>query len=190
MQQAKKLLEPGLIKDPCAATLDSAIDVAMGTSDLQMAKRLAEIVSIGPHAKNSNLHHSLGFLLLPRWHGQPGASEAYRDSAAKRVGGAAGDVLYAQLVIEMFEVHGLGQPLSRSMRIDLARVVSGVESYYQSHSHPELMDRAVLLTAIERDFDACKRLLKLKADKQLLPSQFISRSPKNFHTIETELSNR
>ncbi len=188
MRQAKSLLTPFLNKEPSAATLDSAIDVAMGTGDLVLAKRVADIIAAGEHSKNANLHHSLSFLLLPRWHGKPGAAEAYRDLATKRLDGKAGDILYAQMAIDMFDVHGWGQPLSKAMEVDIDRVVEGVEAYYENHTHPDLMDRALIFTAMEQEWDQCKRLFRVKTDKKLLPSKIVLQSPKNFTTIEREAS--
>lgn len=187
LQQARTLLEPFLAGEPSATTLDSAIDIAMGTGDMQLAKRLADTLAKSSHIKNSNLQHSLCFLLLPRWHGKPGSAEAYRDSVVDKLELKEGDILYAQLVVNMFDTHGWGQQLSQVMKVDLEKVVSGVEAYYETNTHPELMDRALLFTAMERDFDLCKRLLKVKADKQLLPSNTVARSPMNFRTIEREL---
>lgn len=188
MRQARTLLEPLLAKgNPSAATFDSAIDVAMGTGDMQLAKRLADQLAKSSHVRNSTLQHSLCFLLLPRWHGKPGSTEAYRDSVVDKLGIREGDILYSQLVLSMFDVHGWGQQLSQVMKVDPERVVLGVEAYYESSTDPELMDRALVFTGIERDFELCKRLLTLKADKQLLPSNTVARSPGNFRTIEREL---
>lgn len=187
MSYALDLLQPMLAKEPSAATLHSAIDVAMGTGRLDIARDVSKQVIAGKHAENSKLHHAIGFLLLPRWHGKPGSSEAYRDSVDATLGGAVGNAMYAQLVADMLIVHGFAQPLSTQMEIDLQRVLDGTEAYYQTHTDATLIDSVILLMTIEAKNDWVTRLLKLKFDKQLTPSQTVASSPGTFRSIERQL---
>ena len=187
MSYAFDLLQPMLAKEPSAATLHSAIDVAMGTGRLDFARDVSKKVIAGKHAENSKLHHAIGFLLLPRWHGKPGSSEAYRDSVDAKLGGAVGKAMYAQLVADMLAVHGFAQPLSTQMNIDLQRVLDGTEAYYQTHTDATLIDTVILLMTIEAKNDWVTRLLQLKFDKQLTPSQTVASSPETFRSIERQL---
>lgn len=187
MSYAFDLLQPMLAKEPSAATLHSAIDVAMGTGRLDFARDVSKKAIAGKHAENSKLHHAIGFLLLPRWHGKPGSSEAYRDSVDAKLGGAVGKAMYAQSVADMLAVHGFAKPLSTQMDIDLQRVLDGTEAYYQTHTDATLIDTIILLMTMEAKNDWVTRLLQLKFDKQLTPSQTVASSPETFRSIERQL---
>jgi hypothetical protein len=55
-----------------------------------------------------SFHNSAVYHLLPRWYGKEGDWENYASSVADKVGGEAGDVLYAQIIwrMELLRVHG------------------------------------------------------------------------------------
>jgi hypothetical protein len=53
-------------------------------------------------------------MLLPRWVGEPGEWEAFAAASANRVGGEAGDVLYAQIIWQMHELRLFGNIFSES----------------------------------------------------------------------------
>lgn len=189
MQSAAELLEPLLDDEPMAGTLRALIDVAMATGRLDLAGKVAKQLEFGKHAQNSELHHALAFLLLPRWHGSIGSSEAYRDKVARQLGGAEGDIMYAELVIEMLGTHGFDQPLSTRMTIDLQRVLNGTLAYYKTRSDANLIDSTILLMALEGKTDWVTQLVKLKSEKQLLPSATAAASAQTFQSIETKLGN-
>jgi len=189
MSNAYDLLKPMLAKEPSAATLHSTIDVAMGTGRLDLARGISKKVLSGKHAENAKLHHAISFLLLPRWHGKPGASESYRDSVDSKLGDAQGKAMYAQLVADMLVVHGYSQPLSKQIDVDLQRVLEGTEQYYQNHTDSTLIDSVILLMNIEAKNEWVTRLLQLKFHKQLLPSQTVASNPETFRSIERQLGN-
>lgn len=187
MQSAAELLEPLLDDEPMAGTLRSLIDVSMATGRLDLAGKVAEQLEFGKHAQNSELHHALAFLLLPRWHGSIGSSEAYRDKVARQLGGAKGDIMYAELVVEMLGTHGFDQPLSSRMTIDLQRVLNGTLAYYKTRTDANLIDAAILLMTLEGKTDWVTQLVKLKSEKQLLPSVTAAASAQTFQSIEQKL---
>ena len=73
------------------------------------------------------------------------------------------------------------------MEIDLQRVLDGTEAYYQTHTDATLIDSVILLMTIKAKNDWVTRLLKLKFDKQLTPSQTVASSPGTFRSIERQL---
>jgi hypothetical protein len=186
IRTAYQKLLPLLDDQPSASTLRLAIDVAMASGNLNLARELSKKIQSGPHVDNPGLHNSLAFMLLPRWYGKPGNSEGYRDSVADTLGGAQGDILYAQLVALMIDAHGLAKPLSTYIEFDAQRVVAGTERFYQRHTSPELLDKVVLLLAAEKKRDLVKQLLHLRAEKGLVPSVIAATAAVAMRTLEQQ----
>ena len=188
MQSAAKQLEPLLADDAMAGTLRSLIDVAMATGQLELAGQVARHIETSQHIQNCELHQALAFLLLPRWYGSDGSAEAYRDKVAKQLGGAAGDIMYAELVVRMWPAHGVDRPLSSQLTIDLQRVLDGTLAYYQTGTNSELIDTVILLMSFEGKADWVAQLVKLKSEKLLVPSATAAANPRAFQAIERGLT--
>ncbi len=185
MNSAKSILKPMLNKkEVTVSTLANLIDIGMATQDLDLIKEITKKIEGSKFDKSPNLHHAIAFLLLPRWYGEPGMAEAYRDTVCNRIGGAEGNILYAQMVERMLGVLGTSGPISNSYDVDLYRVMAGARAYYEERSEPDLIDAAILIMTLEKSYVDVEELLLIKFDKQILPGKFITQLPDKFAEIE------
>jgi hypothetical protein len=107
---------------------DVALDEGWSKSDYE--KLFAAAVQNYPdffeyYAEKSNY-------LLPRWYGAPGDWEAYVESAADKVGGEEGDVLYARLVWSMIQQRAYNR-IFEETRISWARSRRGLELLHKRY---------------------------------------------------------
>ena len=72
-----------------------------GTPREQYEQFFEEAVSAFP--TYANFYKNRAYYLLPRWFGAPGEWEAFAAASADRIGGGAGDILYAQIIWSMHD---------------------------------------------------------------------------------------
>ena len=77
------------------------------------------------YAKKSNY-------LLPRWYGVPGDWEEYVESAADKIGGEEGDVLYARLVWRMIQQRAYSR-IYKETKISWARTKKGFDLLHKRY---------------------------------------------------------
>lgn len=192
MQLAKQAVVDLLAApQPMAPTYKAAIDIAMTTGNgLDAPRRLAQLILASDHALNSQLHHAIAFLLLPRWHGEPGMSENYIESACKRAPPTLQDAMYAQQIAMMVPALGYNPPISTQMKVDLARLLKGTKDYYELRDDADLVDVVILILTVEGDNEAVRELLELRASKRMLPSEHAAVRASTFRQIEKIIGDR
>lgn len=141
-----------------------------------------------PFGKNPAIFNEIAFTLLPRWFGNPGDSEAYRDSLCDSIGGVEGDILYSQLSVHLYDSAQRTGPFSKSLNVDTTRFMKGVVAYYGQHSDPDLLDGAIFHMGLEGDKEAVDSLFKIRHDKSIGPGLFAIRRSARLSMIEGGVS--
>lgn len=178
----KPLLESS---DTIAATYASAIAIAMaGNAPLDEMRKLAVKLSKSRHAENAELHRAIMQYLLPRWHGQPGMTEAYALNVAAALQRSDGDALYAKMIADIGRFGGDRGPVTLDMEIDFDRLVDGTKQYYEKWNDSDVMSQTLLLLYLSRHTDPIAELLRLRAEKHILPDAASNASWQNFRNLE------
>ncbi len=178
----QKLLES---PQPSAPTFRSAIDIEMATAkSLDGPRLLATRLLESRYVNDPQLQHAMAFMLLPRWHGTPGMSEAYLQTVSKRVDKSLANEIYAQQVALLMPMLGFAEPVTNQLEIDLAKVLAGTKDYYQHSQDSTLLDTVVLILAVEQKFDWVNELLELRARKRMMPSAVAALHTLSFRNIE------
>ncbi len=111
-------------------------------------------------------HAEITGRLMPRWGGKPRDSEAYAARIANKIGGAAGDVMYAKLadvVNEKVYFHEL-----RERGFDIPRIVRGAEILYQEDpSNEDYIDLLMHYAYRSGDIKTCERLAKTVSESRM-----------------------
>jgi hypothetical protein len=128
--------------------------------------------------------------LLPRWHGQPGMSEAYATNVAQQLQGRDGDAVYAKLICEISRFQGPNGPVTVDMNLDLERLFQGTKAYYSKWSDPNVMDMTLLLLHLAKDTDHIEELLRLRAEKRILPGTTARAGWKTYRAIEASIEGK
>lgn len=189
-QKAQIELKPLLGQpDTIAATYKSALDIAVATgASRDSMRRLATEILSGPHAANTDLHKSVMQYLLPRWHGEPGMSEAYATNVAKQLGNArGGDAVYAKMVADISDFSGPNGPVTVDMDIDLDRLFQGTKDYYAQWNNPNVMDLSLVLLHLSQRTGEIEELMRLRAAKRILPGAAARGGWKTFQAIEASI---
>ena len=96
-----------------------------GTPRAQWEELFAQSVAAFPGY--TRFYLAMANFLLPRWYGAPGEWEAFAAASADRVGGEAGDMLYAQIIWQMHEIRIFGNIFKESAA-EWPRVQRGFEA--------------------------------------------------------------
>jgi hypothetical protein len=97
IEETRKLVVPIADSDnppPETFTLLFAVAMAQSWDREEVDKYVEKLMKVAP--RHSSAHMQVVQLLMPRWGGKPGDSEAYAARIADRIGGAAGDAIYAR----------------------------------------------------------------------------------------------
>ena len=185
MAEAKQHIDALLSADrPMAVSYEQAIKIAMATSEsLENVQRLAGDILKGDHAENANLHNAIALLLLPRWHGEPGMTEAYLENVARRIGGNAGDVVYAKAVLSLSSISSGNAPVTAELNLNIDRLVNGTKSFYETRTDPDLIEGMITLLSLKTKKPQVRELFQLRADKRIPPGTTSSRNSVGFQSI-------
>lgn len=108
----------------------------------------------------SDLHFSRVHYLLPRWFGKPGEMERYAAQVSDRLGGEAGDILYARIVWSMLEDRFTSNIL-RDTQFSWPRTHKGLIALMKHHPHSLVVASAYAeLACLERDRSTAKDLFQ------------------------------
>lgn len=173
MQQVRTLVRP-LLNDsvPPTRAFNLGFDVTMSLSlGVDITESLAERMLRTPVRLSTTAHAAVALSLLPRWHGQPGDSEAYIEKICDQLGGPTGDRMYAQLILGLVAYYPGEEPVSQVLELDPARLARGLEAYYEVQHSDRLAARALRVYARENDWDNYRRCLTVFNDKRIFLSE-------------------
>jgi hypothetical protein len=169
---------------PVAVSYQQAIDIAMATSEpLEVVQRLAGDILKGDHAENAELHNRVALLLLPRWHGEPGMTEAYLENVARRIGGNTGDVVYAKAVLSLSAIRSGDAPVTAELNLNVDRLVNGTKSFYENRTDPDLIEGMITLLSLKTKKPQVRELFQLRTDKRLPPGATSAKNAVGFQSI-------
>ncbi len=157
MLKAVELLRP-VLKHPEPPTRAYALayDCAMSLGmSLDIVRNLNRNMMLSSVKYSPSAHSAVVLLLMPRWHGNPGDSEAYINMIADKLGGEAGDSMYAQMVLFMDQFYSSKEPLIDNVEYDAERLVKGLKAYYKRPRSADYLQRALRVLAKEEKWTWC-----------------------------------
>lgn len=115
------------IATKCPVFYSTRLGVALGDGTTREGNDQLFEEAVSAFPTYTNYYRNRAYYLLPRWHGEPGEWEGFAEASADRLGGEAGDVLYAQIIWSMHDSRVFGNMLKEA-NVNWPRIQNGFEA--------------------------------------------------------------
>ncbi len=181
LEKASRLLnESARLEEKCPEWYLAALAIARseGWKRDEMEHIFAEGTALEP--TYYYLHQAKAGFLLPRWYGNEGEWEQFAETAANRVGGEQGDVLFFAIYSNMMSYHGL--EFMNTHQKEARRLLSGFRAIEKLYGpSPKGLNEAALISFFANDPETTAELMKRIGDDF---DESVWRSKSNFDVFK------